>query len=83
MSSCENKSHLHLGCHPYLTIACVISCLLCTIVMIWGTLAMRADMKHMEMLMTPKATSLQSGTVSIEDHCKIMPDITGCEDYSK
>lgn len=75
MSSCEKTSPLHLGCHPYLTIACIVSCLLCTIVMIWGTLAMRADMKHMEMLMLPVKSEKIDDDTLLKSHCSAMPDM--------
>lgn len=43
--------------------------------MIWGTLAMRADMKHMEMLMLPAKSEKTDDDILLRSHCSAMPDM--------
>jgi hypothetical protein len=43
--------------------------------MIWGTLAMRADMKHMEMLMLPVKSEKIDDDTLLKSHCSAMPDM--------
>lgn len=100
-SSCEKTNLINLGCHPYLTIGCIISCAICTIVMIWWVYAMRVDMARMEKMMTPsninsnhsmpmdESTIMSSEMMTpssnnddaMREHCKMMPDMVGCEKY--
>lgn len=59
-NSCDSKWILN-SCHPYVTIGCIISCFLCTVVMIWWVYAMRVDMERMEkMMQTSHVSSMQS-----------------------
>jgi hypothetical protein len=45
--SLMNTNCTTTSCQPAITIACIISCALCTIIMIWGVFAMRQDISQM------------------------------------
>ncbi len=53
-------------CHPYLLIGCILSCAVCTIVMIWGVYAMRIDMIEMRHIMTSNTSMNMSPAMNME-----------------
>lgn len=75
------------GPQPYWMIACTISCIVCSIVMIWGVYVMRSDMQTMERMMTPMSgdvsstQSLSPDEKALQEHCQAMPEMKGCEKY--
>ena len=90
----ESKKCARSCCHLW-AILCVISCILCTGVMIWGAYVMHRDLIKMEVLMNPSNTSLVTQSSSpknisstqdrtndpMREHCKMMPNMMGCDVY--
>ncbi len=61
-TSCDTKSSFLNVCHPYVTIGCIISCFICTVVMIWWVYAMRVDMAEMRTMSMNMSTMDMTNT---------------------
>ncbi len=90
----DSKKCSRSCCH-FWAILCVISCIFCAGVMIWGAYVMHADLRKMEVLMKPSSVPLMSQSSSsknissnqdrsndpMREHCKMMPNMMGCTSY--